>query len=79
MSEEEKSVKLKSVAGVEIVRSPKGSSKDEGPEKMSRKPPGGDTGDSCIISGSDISIVEMGAAAVTVTAAVAVGIVAGTF
>jgi hypothetical protein len=46
---------------------------------MSGKAPGGDTGDSCIISGSDRSIVEMGAAAVTVTAAVVVGIVAGIF
>jgi hypothetical protein len=82
--EVEKLVKLKSkVAGVEIVGSPNESSKEESPEKMSGKPPDGDTGDSCIISGSDRSVVQMDAAAaivvaLAVNAAMVVGIVVGT-
>lgn len=83
----ENSAKLKSkVAGVEIVGSPKDPSKEEGPENMSGKSPGGDTGDICIISGSDRSFVQIGAAVVVVAvavvvavnAAMVVGIVAGT-
>jgi len=86
----EKSAKLKSkVAGVEIVGSPKDPSKEEGPENMSEKSPGGDTGDICIRSGSDSSFVQMDAAVVVpvvvvvvvvvaVSAAMGVGIVAGT-